>query len=383
MSKITHIINESKQETKEYFKKTCQKKIKAYERKKLRNKTCNCPGCQERHRYTLKGSRDRQLRTSGGKIKFKMKQIKCKNCGRIYRPLIQWLGLKPREMITEEFLEKAIFVSTNCSYSNAEKTTKIFTEEKISPRTIKKGVVDKSEKIKEKKAQEKPKEYKAILIDSTKGNTGKTKRGEDINIAYGIIGRRFDIDKETGEIKRAYFKADIIHTSVGNEESLSHIQHTTKNVMSDGERSIKNKIKHLKNSEEIKLHRCNWHLPRSFGHALWSNGLKNKSQRVSYVRKLSGLIHYSFNNYKRYYEELISECEKDDLEKAVTYLQNAKKEFYETKENPIIIDGIPLIANSPVERVMREIDRRVDNGSRWSPKGLEAMVRVRLDYVYS
>ena len=153
--------------------------------------------------------------------------------------------------------------------------------------------------------------------------------------------------------------------------------------MTDGDRSIKNKVKTMNNYKKINLHRCNWHLPRMLGYTLWNDDLIKKSDRKKYINKLHSIIHYSFNNYKTYYEELIAECKKDGLTKSVKYLQNAKQEFYNTKEKPIIIDNIPLLANSPVERVMREIDRRVDNGSRWSSKGLEAMTRVRLNYVYN
>jgi len=383
MSEITNIINESKIDTREYFKKICQKKINSLEKKKLRNKTCYCPHCNVRHKYTHKGRRNRKLRTSGGIIEFKLKQIKCKNCLKIYRPLIGWLDLKPRQVITEELLEKAIFTAINCSYANSSKITRIFTKEKISPRTIRKALIKESDKIKAEKAKEKPKEFKAMLNDSTKGKTGKTTRGEDINIVYGLTGRRFDINQETGEVKRSYFIGDIIHVSVGNKKSFANIQHTTENMMTDGDRSIKNKVKTMRNYEKINLHRCNWHLPRMLGYTLWNDDLIKKSDRKKYINKLHSIIHYSFNNYKTYYEELIAECQKDGLRKSVKYLQNAKQEFYNTKEKPIIIDNIPLLANSPVERVMREIDRRVDNGSRWSSKGLEAMTRVRLNYVYN
>ena len=78
------------------------------------------------------------------------------------------------------------------------------------------------------------------------------------------------------------------------------------------------------------------------------------------------ILKYSFQNYKKYYRELIDECKKEELNKAVTYLKNAETEFYNTKENPIILGGRPLLANSPIERVMREVDRRADIGSRWS-----------------
>ena len=120
-----------------------------------------------------------------------------------------------------------------------------------------------------------------------------------------------------------------------------------------------------------------------FGYALYNDGLKYKKHRRKLVSDLANIVKYSHNNYSKYYQELIENCKTQGLSKAVVYLKNAEQEFYNTKKNPIMIDGIPLLSNSPVERVMREVDRRIDIGVRWSSKGMEAITRVRLHYLYN
>jgi hypothetical protein len=383
MQKITEVIRESKIDAREHFKKVCQKKIGDMEKKILKRKVCMCPNCQKIQKYVKRGSRGRKLRTSEGEIEFKIKQIQCKECRKIFRPIINFLGLKPRQMITDEFLEKASSVAIHTSYQTSKEITETFTGEGISAKTIRKKILAEAAEIKAEQATVPPEEYVAILKDSTKGKTGKTKRGEDINIAFGVTGRHYIVNRKTGELTRPGIIGKILSVSVGDDKTFSNIQHKTKNIMTDGDRSIKNKAKAMKNSEEITFHRCHWHLPRMMGFALYNDGLKKKSQRTKFTNKLSNLIKNSFNNYEKYYQELIDECKNDELNKTVTYLKNAKQEFYNTKKNPIMLGDKPLLANSPVERVMREVDRRADIGSRWSNIGLEAITTVRLNHLYN
>lgn len=316
-----------------------------------------------------------------GELIFRIQQIECKNCGRVYRPLVEWLDLRARQVITEELLDKGIEVAIHTSYKTASRLTKSLTGECISARKIQKGVLSKSEEIRHRKANEPPKEYKVILEDSTKGNTGKTKRGENINVVYGITGRKQIADPETGEIRRQLLVGDILSVTVGNRRG-EKIRHTTENVMTDGAEAVLKKDRYQKDDLSVLFHRCNWHLSRMLGFSLYNDGLKTKKLRTPFVSRLALIIRHSFNNYKLYYKELIAELREKEYFKSVKYLENAESEFYNTKEKPVMIDGIPLLANSPIERVMREIDRRVDNGARWSAKGLEAITRVRLDSIY-
>jgi hypothetical protein len=44
--------------------------------------------------------------------------------------------------------------------------------------------------------------------------------------------------------------------------------------------------------------------------------------------------------------------------------------------------GRPELATSVLERVMRELNRRTDNGTRWSIQGLRALLMVKLGRKY-
>lgn len=469
MRKITEIIRDSHVKSKQYFKKTCQKKIESFEKKMLKKWYMYCEHCKrENMRYTKKGRRWRKLKTSHGVIEFSIQQVRCKECKKISRPILPFLWIAPRKTITEEFLDKTLEIAVESWYNVSSRISEVFTEEKISPKSIGKHLLETSEKIRirqegfwvedwekewvkdwknrdsaskgnldersqetnnqnhqnkensqgdqsydnpNNKDQNQKVRYQAFLVDSTKGKTGKTKRGEDITVVYGIKERYIPEDQKSERNKRQYLDGDILMIHVGNgaeEKIASTIKRywvcwkdwenwenwenlwEKNNVMSDGEisRIIKSEMKNIDDNDikkwnNIRLYRCHWHLSRMFWFALYNNWLKTKKERIQYVQRLASIIKYSHNNYKEYYQELIQECKEKELKKAVSYLENARDEFYLSKENPIVIDGISLLANSPIERVMREIDRRIDNGSRWSSSWMEAVVRVRLELIYN
>lgn len=382
MKIVTQLLEESKYESKRYFTKQCQKKIARLEIMHLRKQTSLCPWCKKETGFIRKGRRPRRIRTSEGEVCFDVQQILCRVCRRTYRPLISWLELQARQVITEELLEKGLAVALHTSYQVASSLTKALTGAGLGKRKIREGILHTSEMLRAHQAQEPPQDYLVILEDSTKGNTGKTKRGEDIHVVYGITGRIRNINKDTGEVKRSAMIGKILSVSVGTYDA-SPLQHRTACIMTDGAGGVQKKQRYGTRGEEMRYYRCTWHLSRMLGFALYHDGLTTKKERRPYVSKLALLIKHSFKNYKTYYQELLTNVKEQGLHKATKYLENAQQEFYNTKEHPILIDGVPLLATSPIERVMREIDRRVDNGARWSARGLEAITRVRLHFLYN
>jgi hypothetical protein len=59
------------------------------------------------------------------------------------------------------------------------------------------------------------------------------------------------------------------------------------------------------------------------------------------------------------------------LRTAAGHLENAAKETFTYLKEPFA-----YIDTSPLEREMRELNRRADIGARWSPKGLENVLKL-------
>ncbi len=55
------------------------------------------------------------------------------------------------------------------------------------------------------------------------------------------------------------------------------------------------------------------------------------------------------------------------------HLKNAEKELTVSREN-----NFPYHTTAPIEREMREINRRVDIGVRWSKQGVENLLKVKM-----
>jgi hypothetical protein len=305
MSTLKEIIKEGDKKAKESFQKSCQQQIKNYERKLFKKqKELYCLHCDGKNSYRKRGTRQRTLITSYGKLEVNIQQIDCRQCGKTSRPTLLLLGIKPRQRITQEYLDKAIETALHTSYQTASKTTANYTDHQLSPRRIRQALLLKSKQLEEQEKKNKCKEYKAFLKDSTKVRTGVTTRGSDITIVYGVEGRKLTVNDD-GVITKQRLVGEILRVVVGKDTTFDEMQHTTKHVMTDGERGIDNSIKKLKKSEEITIHRCSWHLSRALGYSLWRDGL-SKKERIPYVVALNRIVYYSAINYRTYYEELVS-----------------------------------------------------------------------------
>ena len=123
--------------------------------------------------------------SSLGQVSFNLYNVECKKCKKVFSPFLRMFGIKSRVRILDEALQKMITVVTENGYLTTRMITQLFSK------------IDYSEKSLQKKVNEKAKELKlessgkaeASIYDGTKVNTGKTKRGEGINIVMEVEGR--------------------------------------------------------------------------------------------------------------------------------------------------------------------------------------------------
>ena len=73
------------------------------------------------------------------------------------------------------------------------------------------------------------------------------------------------------------------------------------------------------------------------------------------------------------YKRFVQKLKKNGLIQSVVHLKNAEPEIATFREH-----GIVGYTTSPVEREMREINRRVDIGVRWSIPGVENLLLVKM-----
>ena len=107
------------------------------------------------------------------------------------------------------------------------------------------------------------------------------------------------------------------------------------------------------------IQRCLWHLPRQLHHFLWEDGL-NLEARKPYVKELILILYgsESIETMKGDYHLIIKKLKRKSLHHAAVHLKRAQAEIAIAREH-----NFPYPTNSPVEREMREINRRADWGS--------------------
>lgn len=150
------------------------------------------------------------------------------------------------------------------------------------------------------------------------------------------------------------------------------------------------------------VQRCQWHVPHQLGFALWKDGLR-KPERDPHLDKLAGIIKIELppGEYKSIPQELRDQIQGQVLEgkeamnalvrsfqhkgylAAASYLRNATEHTFTVVEKWLELGYMPPKAISLLERVMREMGRRIKKiGASWKEKGVLAVARVLLTRIY-
>jgi hypothetical protein len=87
-----------------------------------------------------RGRRMRQLKTSSGRLTFAVHQVTCRACGRTWSPASEWLGLMPRQRVSEELERKLVECVMDLSYAKTCTLGAAWLGEGLSPRTLHKKV---------------------------------------------------------------------------------------------------------------------------------------------------------------------------------------------------------------------------------------------------
>jgi len=228
---------------------------------------------------------------------------------------------------------------------------------KVSSMKIRREIDKKAAEIRSKPVSAKG---KVVFEDSTKVKAGLKERGESIHLAITAIPR-YSLQGRPRMHKQFMFlqtgEADVI------KEQLKSLK--AKAIVHDGDMDLTGCADYIQ--------RCLWHLPHQLGHFLWQDGLGIEAKKP-YIKELINTLHHSVSveTMLQGYSKIINELKEKKYYHSLVHLQNAKKEITIAKEQ-----GLPYPTTSPVEREMREINRRADVGTRWSVPGIENLLLVK------
>lgn len=310
-----------------------------------------CPDCGSQ-RLIRKGWRSRVVKTSRGKLELKVIQARCTACGRSFRPLNNALGLPTSKRFLEELASKAAFLGIQVSFARAASMLRRLTQGSISSEGVRRLVAHHASRIQ----LPSPSPGQTVLVDSTKVKAGQKERGEPVYLA---------ITAEPGPIRqgRPSCQKQLVHLHVGTSKKLltrlkaagaTHVVH-------DGGENLENYVPHLQ--------RCRWHMGYQLKHYLWQDGVP-LGYRGHFQQALTQIVSDPRKGQQRY-QRWQANLAALGLRTAAGHLENAAKEAFTYIKEPFA-----YIDTSPLEREMRELNRRADIGARWSQRGLENVLKL-------
>ena len=338
-----------------------------------------CPGCQSRCGFSRRGWRPRMLRqTSLGRIPFQLRQVTCQQCGKTFAPLQAFLGLSPYQVSTTEFRERAVTAVCQVSYRRgAEWVSTTPLSAPVSATAIHNWVQATGEQTEFEAAAT---DQCTLLLDGTQVKAGENKRGVGLHLGMVITGRNTDgyrpqLDKRVV----AFTVAEDWRTT------LAPLRRTKpERIVFDGETELADLIacQWLTTPQQ----RCLWHLVHNLYPALWKDGLGKADVRPIQARLTELLYNMPGSLAQTAYDALQDELFLLGLENGARYLQKAQPAVFtfqqQTEGEWDDRDWHPashaIVATSPLEREMREINRRTDNGSRWGIPGIQRLVGLDL-----
>jgi hypothetical protein len=313
-----------------------------------------CPSCSSQA-LIRKGWRERKLKTSRGSFRLLVLQVRCQNCGRSFRPWNDRLGLPSSRRILEELEIKAVFLATQVSFARSATIIKRLTGGKVSAEGIRQKIAEQSKKIQ----LPTPQKGETVLVDSTKVKAGSKERGVPVYLAVTAQPGPY-------QSNRATCNKQLLHIHVGVAEPLkNHLRQLMPDyLVHDGGDNLEDCAKHVQ--------RCRWHLGYQLKHYLWQDGIPHNF-RPPFHEALMDIMSDRENGPQRYLI-LASNLATCGLKTTAGHLLNAAAEAFTFRKEP----GFSYIDTSPLEREMREINRRTDIGARWSRSGIENVLKVLL-----
>jgi len=230
-----------------------------------------CPRCGGTA-LIRKGWRSRVLRSSRGRLHLEVVQMRCKGCGRTFRPANAVLGLPFERRFLDELLEKAIGMGIQLPYGRSSRILQVLLADAPSPEGLRSQIAARAAALSpcDEVAG------KTVLVDGTRVKAGDNPRGSAVHLAITAapgpeVAGRPTIDKR------------LVHLHVGDAEGLRRrlLALPIERLVHDGGLKL--------DACAPKVQRCRWHLVHQLDHFLWLDGMK-VGRRRHYQERLKSLL---------------------------------------------------------------------------------------------
>jgi hypothetical protein len=319
---------------------------------------------QDASRWRLRGRRLRQWLCSSGPVRLPLLQLECRACGARTTPLAERLGLQARQRRSAEVERLALERVTELSYRKSVRTLFECGGIPMAPSTLHALVQQHAVRL---SLQPDP-TAAVLLVDGTKVRAGGRAEFEDLRLSFQVQGR-------AGSGARPAAKLRLVGLAVGRGSWPAVLpgDATTQVVVTDAEAGVE---AHVRERYPQARHQfCLWHVVYALAYSLRQDGVaaprrRQLQQRLQRILWGSHRRRSRAERYRRFVRRLA--CH-----------PTAQRQLARAAPHVLFESASAEQTTSLIERQMREVDRRVWNGARWSERGVENLMRLAFARVHN
>lgn len=327
-----------------------------------------CPRCGNRSDFYRRGKRKRSLKSTMGVLHFHLLQVTCLDCDKTFSPFPHLLGIDSRQRLTKELERSFCTLVKDYSYSKTARYFDLILGLNLSSTTIHKTVQKYGQAV---EIIEDLDQITHLQTDSTRINASANERGISVHIALSV-GSSYLKGKRTIR-QKTLACVQVAKSPEKIKELLNRSQ--IDQITVDGLSGLEGYIS--QNQLPVNIQRCLWHIPRTTKHMLYLDGMSNAQAR-EFVKPMNEFLFNESLSVKRRtekYNKLIEQSRVYDLPSTNSFLENAKEHLFTYKQ--FAEKDQHGRTNSIIERQMREVNRRMENGSRWTEKGAQNLLCLK------
>ena len=261
------------------------------------------------------------------------------------------------ERSSQGLRDRQVSLTCEVPYRKARDFIYLCFDVSLSPTTIRKSIDREAAAIRSRPVSA---DGKVVYEDSTKVKAGNKERGESLHLA--ITAAPGPILFGRNQMQKAFL---FLTTDSGDaiKERLKSLD--SRAIVHDGDMDLTGCAR--------LIQRCLWHLPHQLHHFLWQDGRGIEARRP-YVKALIKALQGARSTQEMIdqYSKVTERLRSHGFNHAALHLERAKPEIHTARENNIF-----YATTFPVEREMRELNRRADVGVRWSVRGVENLLLVK------
>lgn len=339
-------------------------------RPSARARVLRCSRCGADRGFRRRGRRRRQLFTRLGRLELHLAVLGCR-CGHRFTPFLALLGVAAARRVAPGLERRGLELCTELPYRRAAEALRRESGAGPSERTLRRLVRAAAARcdLRRPRADLAP---DAVLVDGTRVRAGAKKRSRDdrgieLDIALALCGR-----DASGRARLELLGATLDR---GWPSLIRPLRAAAAAAVAvhDGDLGIAHTLERALPGVPQQI--CTFHLRDSFDHRLWQDGLAFRARRAL-ARAWGNALEYARDgeSAREALAAMSAMAERHRWRRTAVHLRQVSQ-----RATTWLDLGTPTHTTSLLERVMREVNRRVDPvGVRWSREGAAAVIDLLL-----